>query len=186
MIPVLTAVIGAVVVITGAFVARNATHYAAELQAVQRRRDAELQDLLEFRDALVDALHTLGEYLFVLRHMVLPHEPAFERFSDTSPDLQTRMKHLLPLIGKRERLRSLAIGLLWEDLREATRPVDELIQLLRDDKVVEAFAVHEANPEMTDRLVHLIGERRRQLVESYPTSVPMSPLRYWPWAGNRR
>ncbi len=163
------------------FVARNATHYAAELQAVQHRRDAELQDLLEFRDALVDALHALGEYLFVLRHMVLPHEPAFERIGDTSPDVERRMRHLLPLIGKRERLRNLAIGLLWEDLREATRPVDELIQLLRDDKVIEAFAMHEAHPDMTDELVHLIGERRRELVESYPTSVPMSPLRYWPW-----
>ena len=102
MIPILTAVIGAVVVITGAFVARNATHYAAELQAVQHRRDAELQDLLEFRDALVDALHALGEYLFVLRHMVLPHEPAFERIGDTSPDVERRMRHLLPLIGKRD------------------------------------------------------------------------------------
>jgi hypothetical protein len=90
------------------------------------------------------------------------------------------MTHLLPLIGKRERLRNLAIGLLWEDLREATRPLDDLIQLLRDDKVVEAFAMHEANPDMTDQLVHLIGERRRELVVSYPTSVPMTPFRYWP------
>lgn len=180
MIPILTAIIGAVVVIAGAFVARNSTHYAAELQAVQRRRDAELQDLLEFRDALVDALHAMGEYLFVLRHIALPHEPAFERLSDESPGIERRMRHLIPLIGKRERLRNLAIGLLWEDLREATRPVDDLIQLLRDDKVVEAFAMHEANPNMTDQLVHLIGERRRQLVASYPTSVPMTPFRYWP------
>ncbi len=180
MIPILTAIIGATVVIAGAFVARNSTHYAAELEAVQRRRDAELQDLLEFRDALVDALHALGEYLFVLRHMALPHEPAFERLSTESPELEMRMKHLLPLIGKRERLRNLAIGLVWEDLREATRPLDDLIQLLRDDKVVEAIALHEANPDMTDQLVHLIGERRRQLVTSYPTSVPMTPFRYWP------
>jgi len=180
MIPILTAVIGAVVVIVGAFVARNATHYAAELQAVQRRRDAELEDLLEFRDALVDALHATGEYLFVLRHMALPHEPSFERLNEESLGLERRMTHLLPLIGKRERLRNLAIGLLWEDLREATRPLDDLIQLLRDDKVVEAFAMHEANPDMTDQLVHLIGERRRELVVSYPTSVPMTPFRYWP------
>ena len=180
MIPVLTAIIGAIVVIAGAVVARNTTNYAAELEAVQRRRDAELQDLLEFRDALVDALHAMGEYLFVLRHMALPHEPAFERLGDESPVIERRMKHLLPLIGKRERLRNLAIGLLWEDLREATRPLDDLIQLLRDDKVVEAFAMHEANPDMTDQLVHLIGERRRQLVASYPTSVPMTPFRYWP------
>jgi hypothetical protein len=120
MIAILTAIIGAVVVIAGAFVARNATHYAAELEAVQRRRDAELQDLLEFRDALVDALHAMGEYVFVLRHIALPHEPAFERLSEESPGLERRMRHLLPLIGKRERLRNLAIGLLWEDLREAT------------------------------------------------------------------
>lgn len=180
MIPILTAVIGAIVVIVGAMVARNATHYTAELQAVQRRRDAELQDLLEFRDAVVDALHALGEYLFVLRHMALPNEAAFERLSDESPVLERRMKHLLPLVGERERLRNLAIGLLWEDLREAARPLDELIQLLRDDKVIEAFALHEANPGMTDQLVHLIGERRRQLVTSYPTSVPMTPFRYWP------
>jgi hypothetical protein len=56
-----------------------------------------------------------------------------------------------------------------------------MIQLLRDDKVLEAIAMHEANPDMTDQLVHLIGERRRELVESYPTSVPMSPFRYWPF-----
>lgn len=180
MIPILTAIIGAVVVIAGAIVARNATHYAAELEAVQRRRDAELQDLLEFRDALVDALHALGEYLFVLKHMALPHEGAFERLGVESPELDRRMKHLIPLIGKRERLRSLAIGLLWEDLRDATRPLDDLIQLLRDDKVVEAFALHEANPNLADQLVHLIGERRRQLVVSYPTAVPMTPFRYWP------
>ena len=180
MIPILTAAIGAVVVIAGAFVARNATHYAAELEAVQSRREAELRDLLEFRDALVDALHAMGEYLFVLRHIALPHEPSFERLGGESPALEMRMKHLLPLIGKRERLRNLAIGLLWEDLREATKPLDELIQLLRDDKVVEAFAVHEAHPDMTDQLVHLIGERRRELVETYPTSVPMTPFRYWP------
>lgn len=180
MIPILTAIIGAVVVIAGAFVARNSTHYAAELVAVQPRRDAELQDLLEFRDALVDALHAMGEHLFVLRHISLPHEPAFERLGDDSPGIERRMRHLIPLIGKRERLRNLAIGLLWEDLREATRPVDNMIQLLRDDKVVVAFTTHEANPNMTDQLVHLIVERRRQLVASYPTSVPMTPLRYWP------
>lgn len=181
MIPILTAIIGAVVVIVGAVVARNATHYAAELEAVQRRREAELQDLLEFRDAVVDALHALGEYLFVLKHMAIPNEAAFERLSeDSSPVLERRMKHLLPLVGKRERLRNLAIGLLWEDLREATKPLDELIQLLRDDKVIEALALHEANPDMAEQLVHLIGERRRQLVTSYPTSVPMTPFRYWP------
>ncbi len=185
MIPILTAIIGAVVVMTGAFVARNATHYAAELQAVQRRRDAELQDLLEFRDALVEALHAMGEYLFVLRHMPLPREPAFERLSEESPGLERRMSHLIPLVGKRERLRNLAIGLLWEDLREATRPLDNLIQLLRDDKVVEALALHEANPNMTDELVHLIGERRRQLVVEYPTSVAMTPFRYWPFKNPR-
>ena len=182
MIPILTAVIGAVVVILGAMVARNATHYTAELQAVQRRRDAELQDLLEFRDAVVDALHALGEYLFVLKHMALPNEAAFERLTDASPVLERRMKHLLPLVGERERLRNLAIGLLWEDLREAAKPLDELIGLLRDDKVVEALALHEADPEVADRLVHLIGERRRQLVTSYPTSVPMTPFRYWPFS----
>ena len=172
MIPILTAIIGAVVVIAGAVVARNATHYAAELEAAQRRRDAELQDLLEFRDALIEALHALGEYLFVLKHMVLPKETGLEQFGKESPDTETRIRHLIPLIGKRERLRNLAIGLLWEDIRECYQPFDDLITLLRDDKVVEALALHEAQPEMADQLVHLIGERRRSLVASYPTSAP--------------
>lgn len=79
------------------------------------------------------------------------------------------------MIGKRE----------WEDLREATRPLDNVITVLRDDKVVEAMALHDANPDMTDQLIHLIGERRRQLVSEYPTSVPMTPLGYWPSKNTR-
>jgi hypothetical protein len=41
-----------------------------------------------------------------------------------------------------------------------------MIQLLRDDKVVVAFTTHEANPNMTDQLVHLIAVR-------------VSPLAWW-------
>jgi hypothetical protein len=106
--PIITAVIGGIVVLSGAFVARNATRYAAELQAAQRRRDSELAELKEFGDGVTSRVDATGKYMFALKQMKLPTDNvSFEQFVSglSEPQRQRRISHLLEIQDKREQWR---------------------------------------------------------------------------------
>jgi hypothetical protein len=187
MIPVITAVIGGIVVIAGALVARSATRHAARLQALQRRHDSDLGVLKEFNEGVLALVYATGKYEFTVKHMASGSGGSFQKSEQFLSGLseeqkELRMTLLLQIVECRERVRFLSSGLPWDDIREQYLTGDTFASLLRDDKLDEAFAWSAANPDVVQKLVELIGERRRKLLASYPTSVPKPPG----WLATRR
>jgi hypothetical protein len=64
VIPLVTGLVGSAVVAVGAFVARGATRYSAHLAAAQRARDVEIENLGQFRQAIVDAVAAAEAYVY--------------------------------------------------------------------------------------------------------------------------
>jgi hypothetical protein len=168
MTPLLTALIGATVVVAGSLVAREATRYAANLQGAQRCREAEIAHLAEFRDAMVDALTSFGTYKHVLGRMseekllTVAHEQAVTVLEDAGDHGVYRVA----LVQKLERLRTLAHGLMWPELREGFTPVETMV-LHTDDFMAVALQVH-AHPEVIEAFVVAVTNRHRTLLETYP------------------
>lgn len=142
--PLATAVIGAVVVLAGALVARSATRYAAGLEAAQRRRDAELISLREFRDVLIEVL--ANQFL-----------ESIEGYGGFRVSIAEQM----------ERLRNLARCLPWPDLREAFDPLDRI--LLEAARPRDAALRIDEDAMLLENFVDRLADRHRQLVASYPT-----------------
>ena len=142
--PLVTAVIGAVVVLAGALVARSATRYAAGLEAAQRRRDAELISLREFRDVLIEVL--ANQFL-----------ESIEGYGGFRVSIAEQM----------ERLRNLARCLPWPDLREAFDPLDRI--LLEAARPRDAALRIDEDAMLLENFVDRLADRHRQLVASYPT-----------------
>ncbi|MCV7420559.1 hypothetical protein H7K45_08405 [Mycobacterium yunnanensis] len=171
--PLLTAVIGAVVVLTGALVARGATRYAAQLQAAQRRRDAELVSLREFRDVLIGALGRLSAFRYALTQVV-SDGPAVQRFEEANRLLESVDGYggfRVEMAEHLERVRTLARCLVWADLREAFRPLDRI--LLEAARPRDAVVRIEQQSVLLEEFVSLLADRQRQLLEDYP----VRPLR---------
>ena len=161
-------VIGAIVVLLGAIVARNATRYAAELEAAQRRRDSQLVELKEFSDSVTALIAATAKYVFVLHDMDLPTDADYAHVVSglPEPQRQKRMSLLLDIVDKRERSRALSSGIPWENIREQYMIIDTFAILFRDHKIVEALAWSNEHTDITMTLVALIGERRRELLAS--------------------
>jgi uncharacterized membrane-anchored protein YhcB (DUF1043 family) len=179
MATIIGALIGALVVLVGARVARNATRYAAELQAGQRRKESELAELKEFGDSVAGLIAATGGYVFVLKHLAA--DPSnFEQWLAGLPERhkQQRIALLMQIAATRERSRSLSCGLPWDNVRERYDVLDSLASLLRDDMIAEAFAWGNEHPDTADNLITVIGERRRELLAAYPVSAP-GPRRWW-------
>ena len=87
-----------------AWVARSATHYSARLQGEQKRRDAELKQLSELRDALLDALVAVQSYVMYVEKT--------ERVHTITPEVWAARRPLFePALQKTARLDSLALAL---------------------------------------------------------------------------
>jgi hypothetical protein len=179
MAPIIGAIIGAIVVLVGARVARNATRYAAELQAAQRRRDSELIVLKEFNDSVTALISATGLYVFAVKHMGLPAGRTWEQFLGTLSDekKQQRLSLLMDLVAKREVSRALSRGLPWDDLREQYTILDTWAGQFRDDRFGDLLQWGKEHPNITNDLIAAIGERTRLLLFTYPVSAPRG--RHW-------
>lgn len=181
MTPIITAFVGAVVVLAGAVVARNATRYAAQLDAAQRRRDAELTHLREFRDVLLDALTYASVYRYALSR-VPDDVDEQDRFGEAMRVLEGdggRSAFRIEVAESLERLRNLAKGLLWPDLRDAFRPLDAVL--------AEVGGPHEAamriddDPEVLETFVAALTAQHRHLLESYPVTPSTATYQWAKW-----
>lgn len=177
---IITAVLGGIVLLLGARVARNATRYAAELQAAQRRRDTELAVLKEFSDSVTELTSAAGSYVFAVRHMEIPPGKTWKQFVDTLPEDQKRQRIslLMDLVVKREVSRALSSALPWADIREQYSIFDTWAGHFRDDQFQEATKLSNDHPNLTNNLIAVIGGRRRDLMATYPVAVP-KPRRWW-------
>lgn len=168
MIPVLTALVGAAVVFAAALVARAATQYAAELEAAQRRRDAEIAHLAEFRDAVIDALTSFAVYKHILAR--IPREgskPAtYEKAVLAVEDIAGHAAFRTDAVPQLERVRNLARGLMWQDLRAAFEPLNAL--LCPVDNLLGTAINLDENSDLIDSFVLLVANRQRDLIETYP------------------
>jgi hypothetical protein len=166
--PLLTAVIGAVVVLTGALVARGATRYAAQLQAAQRRRDAELMSLREFRDVLISALGRLSAFRYALSRVAsdTPADEQFEAANRLLEGVEGYRGFRVEMAEHLERLRTLAQCLVWADLREAFGPLDRILNEATRPR--EAAVRIEEDSTLLEHFVSLLADRQRQLLEQYP------------------
>ncbi|TDL11864.1 hypothetical protein EUA04_02460 [Mycolicibacterium obuense] len=167
--PLVTAVIGAVVVLAGALVARSATRYAAGLEAAQRRRDAELISLREFRDVLIEVLARVSAYRYALTR-VARDTPAADRPEAANQFLETIKGYggfRVSIAEEMERLRNLARCLPWPDLREAFDPLDRI--LLEAARPRDAALRIDEDAMLLENFVDRLADRHRQLVASYPT-----------------
>jgi hypothetical protein len=168
MTPIITAFVGAVVVLAGAVVARNATRYAAKLDAAQRRRDAELVHLREFRDALVDALTYVSVYRYALSRVAqdISEQDRFDEAMRLLEDTGGRSAFRIEVTESLERLRNLALGLLSEELREAFGPLGALLTEI--DSPHEAAIRIDDDPDVLDAFAVALAAHHRHLLQSYP------------------
>lgn len=170
MTPIITAFVGAVVVLAGALVARNATRHAAELAAAQRRRDAELAHFREFRDVLIDALTYASVYRYALGR-VAPETGEQDRFDAAMRVLEHhggRAAFRIEIAEILERLRILSDGLLWPELRDAFRPIGAA--LIAVESPHEAAIRIDEDPQMLETFVAALTAHHRNLLQSYPGS----------------
>lgn len=168
MIPFLTALTGAAIVFAGALVARAATRYAAELEAAQRRRDAEIAHLAEFRNAVIDALTSFAIYRHSLAR--IPREDSkeatYEKAGLALEDVAGHAAFRTDTILQLERVRTLARGLMWEDLRAAFEQLETLLSPTQD---LLGTAINlDENSHLIDSFVVLVANRQRDLIETYP------------------
>jgi hypothetical protein len=169
VIPLVTAAIGAAVVFAAALISRASTNYAAELSAAQRRRDAEIAHLGEFRNALIEALTSFATYRHILGRIpaadlkAVAYERAVEALEEVGGYSQFRVDTVLQL----ERVRNLAMGLMWPDLRSEFEPLDALLSP-RDDLLGTAINATE-NADLIEAFVVMVARRQRTLIETYPS-----------------
>lgn len=168
VIPLLTALTGAIVVLSGTLIARAATRYAAGLQAAQRRRDAEIAHLAEFRDAVIDALTSFAIFKHSLARITREDskEATYEKAGVALEDIAGHSAFRTDTIPQLERVRNLARALMWEDLRAAFEPLEALLSPA-DDLLGTAIKLDE-NSQLIDTFVELVASRQRALIENYP------------------
>lgn len=168
--PFITAFVGAVVVLAGAVVARNATRYAAQLDAAQRRRDAELAHLREFRDVLLDALTYASVYRYALSRVPkdIDEQDRFDEAMQVLEGSAGRSAFRIEVAESLERVRNLARGLLWPELREAFRPLDALLADV--DGPHEAAVRLDVDPHILETFVAALTAQHRHLLQTYPVA----------------
>ena len=158
-------------VILAALVARNATRYAANLQAAQRAHDAQLDHLDEVGSAVLEALTAVQSYVLTT------HEWKDEQKARVV--FEVRLGKLLktktPALIALSRADFLAGGLIWDVLRvqceRALRRLKDVVDgpwevadLVWDTAVSE-------NPNIFTVATEAIYEQRRSLLADYPVRI---------------
>lgn len=152
-----------------ALVARAATRYSAHLQAQQKRRDAELKQLSDLRDALLEALTAVQSYVMFVERA--------DRKSVITPETWLKVRPLLePALLKTQRLDSLASALPHSsELRDVYRQLDSflmtVLQGIGDDGIDAWDAEAERKPTRAAIAVERTAREIEKLLATYPTKI---------------
>ncbi|WP_032385477.1 hypothetical protein [Rhodococcoides fascians] len=173
LIPVLTAAIAAIAVLSAARVTRNATRYAATLGALQKAHDANYAALESFRQAFVEATELVQRYTLHVPYQDRPraHGSTREQFDRTAPWYE-------PAVLSVQKLRAQSHTVLLSDTTNALyKNADDVFQnVLSAERQRTAtdpwFAALADEPDPLTRCIEALGADQRTLLEAYPTDVP--------------
>ena len=165
-IPVGNAIFAGILGLVAAHVGRNATQYAANLQAAQRRRDIEIDRLERAREELSTAATAIQNYAWYvdksirLRKVITPEQW-----------LQSR-EHVQPAVVGAQKLRAIAPTLPTESLRIAYIAVEDLIMdVVSGTEDGRTDLWHEATtnqPDPITRAMTLSAAELKRLYDTYP------------------
>ena len=174
LIPVLTAAIAAIAVLSAARVTRNATRYAATLGALQKAHDANYAALETFRQAFLESTDLVQRYT---NHVSFPDRlrtrgETREHFEEIAPWYE-------PALLSVQKLRALSHTVLLSDTTDAI--YKEADDVFRDVLSAERQDVAESDPwtaalakqpDAITRCIEALGVDLRALLDSYPIDVP--------------
>lgn len=165
MIPLITGLVGSAVVIAGALVARSATRYSARLAAAQRARDAEIANLAQFRQAIVDAVEAAQAYVYYkdILGPTLTGQHRDKLIAEVVPQHQERV------IRARETLRLIGYSQRRPEVQAVHATMHKLLEPLiagRSDQWIQAMN-QEPNPLAL--CMEIVGTAYGDLVDNYPT-----------------
>lgn len=170
-IPVGNAVFAGILGLIGAHIGRESTKYAANLQALQRRRDIQIGQLERARDDLMTAATAVQSYVWYvdksirLRSTITPEE-----WEDSRESVE-------PAVLGAQRLRSIAPTLPSESLRDAFVAVERLIMAVvtgsDDPDAPDAWHVATTNqPDPITRAMSAVANEIKRLYDTYPGGNP--------------
>lgn len=173
LIPVLTAAIAPIAVLSAAGVARNATRYAAKLGALQKAHDANYAALDSFRQAFVDATDSVQRYTFHVpfQDRLRTRGSSREQFDQIAPWYE-------PAVLSVQKLRALRHTVLLSDMTSALyMDADDVFQsVLSAERQTTAsdpsLARVADEPDPLTRCIEALGADQRALLEAYPIDVP--------------
>lgn len=166
-IPIGNAIFAGILGLIAAHVGKNATQYAANLQAAQRRRDVEIAQLREAQEHLMRAAIACQSFTW---HV---DKPARLRTKVSEKDWDLMLPHLEPAVHAAQRLRALAPTLPTESLRNAYIEVEELIMAVGsgsdDDDLPDPWGEATNNqPDPITRAIQATADEIRRLYDTYP------------------
>jgi hypothetical protein len=174
LIPVLTAAIAAIAVLSAAGVTRNATRYAAKLGALQKAHDANYAALDSFRQAFIESTDLVQRYTFHVKFQdrLRTHGSTREQFDQNAPWYE-------PAVLSVQKLRALSHTVLLSETTNAVyQEADEVFRNVvsaerqnatESDPWIAAMADH---PNALTRCIEALGADQRALLEAYPIDVP--------------
>lgn len=173
LIPVLTAAIAAIAVLSAAGVARNATRYAAKLGALQKAHDANYVALESFRQAFVESTELVERYTFHVpfQDRLRTRGSSREQFDQIAPWYE-------PAVLSVQKLRALRHTVLLSDTTSALYlDADDVFQnVLSAERQIAAsdpsLAGVADEPDPLTRCIEALGADQRALLEAYPIDVP--------------
>jgi hypothetical protein len=179
-IPVGNAVFAGILGLVGARVGRNATRYAAELQAGVNRENAELQAAQRCHDVEIAHLRDAEEALFAAATAIQSYTwYANERVKAGIPittEEWIESRSLIdPAIHGAQKLRAIAPTLPSESLRDAYIAVERLIFKVVHEGI-DAWSESVKNqPDPITRAISETAGEIRELLQTYPVEVPARP-----------
>ncbi|OZF25981.1 hypothetical protein [Rhodococcus sp. 14-2483-1-2] len=173
LIPVLTAAIAAIAVLSAAGVARNATRYAARLGALQKAHDANYAALESFRQAFIESTNLVQRYTF---HV--PFQDRLRTRGSTREQFDQNAPWYEPALLSVQKLRALSHTVLLSDTTNALyKNADDVFRnVLSAERQTTAtdpwLAAMADQPDPLTRCIEALGADQRALLEAYPVDVP--------------
>ena len=168
-IPVGNALFGGILALVGARVGREATKYAANLQAAQRHRDIELARLERARDELSTAATAVQTFAWYVDESVrVKALISHEEWQESRPFIE-------PAVIGAQRLRAIAPTLPSESLRNAYQEVDQLIMAVVGGSEDGTDIWHEATSNQPDEITRAMtatADEIKRLYDTYPGGNP--------------
>lgn len=165
-IPVGSAIFAGILGLFGAHVGKNATRYAANLQAAQRRHDLEIARLERARDDLMAAATAAQSYAWYVKKSVrLQVKISTQEWQEALPFIE-------PAVKGAQRLLAVAATLPTESLRNVYVEVEELIMAIvqgSDDGKTDPWEKYtEEQPTAFDKALDATAAEIKRLYDTYP------------------